>query len=271
VSVVCVTSESPRRTERWSPLAYMIAREIRTRYTGDGLGYAWTYVTPLAWIAVIFATYTMTGRTPSIDTDLFSFIVVGMIPYQAFRYTLASLMRARSTTRQLRAAVGMRMEDVYTAIALVELYNSFVIYFLLVAANWLVTGTFELADPLLTLTGFLLAWGLGAAVGYLIAGLTIRTPVVARLVPSVLRPVFFLSAIFYTMNEIPTRIARVLTWNPLVDIVEIVRTGVFSCYTSRYIDFATPLIVIVVCFTVGRLLSVNAVAADRSGNRTAEA
>ncbi|RYD25722.1 MAG: hypothetical protein EOP89_08585, partial [Lysobacteraceae bacterium] len=61
-----------KRREQWSPLAYLIAREVRTRYTGDKLGYAWTYVTPLAWIAVIFASYTLTGRTPSIDTDLFS-------------------------------------------------------------------------------------------------------------------------------------------------------------------------------------------------------
>jgi len=251
-------------------MAYLIARDIRTRYTGDILGYAWTYVTPLAWIAVIFASYTLTGRTPSIDTDLFSFIVAGMMPYKVFRYTIASMIRARNTTKHLRAVVGTPMDDVYIAIALVELYNGFIIYFLLVGANWLVTGAFELADPLLALTGFGLAWGLGASIGYLITALTIRTPVVPRLVPTILRPVFFLSAIFYTLNEMPTAIARVMTWNPIVDVVEIVRTGIFSCYKSRYLDFTTPMVVIAFCLVAGRLLSINAVAADRAGNRTAE-
>jgi ABC-type polysaccharide/polyol phosphate export permease len=259
-----------RGDERWSPLAYLIAREVRTRYTGDKLGYAWTYVTPLAWIAVIYASYSLTGRTPSIDTDLFSFIVAGMMPYKAFRYTIASMIRARASTRQLRAAAGTEIDDVYLAIALVELFNSFVIYFLLVTINWLFTGAFELANPLMALTGFLLAWAIGASVGYLITALSIRTPAVARLVPTVLRPVFFLSAIFYTMNELPVNIAHFLQWNPLVDVIEIVRTGVFSSYHSRYLDFTTPLVVITVCMVAGRLLSANAVAADRAGNRTAE-
>lgn len=240
---------------RWHPLLYLTVREIRTRYTGDWLGYAWTYITPLAWIGVIYATYYYTGRTPSIDTDLFSFVIAGMLPYKVFRYTIAAMIRARPSTRQLRAMTGTKLEPIFLAIALVEFYNALLIYFVLFAFNWIVSGKAELADPLFALLGFALAWGIGAAAGYLIVVLSFWSAAVPRLVPTVLRPVFFLSGVFFTANELPTPIADILQYNPLLDVIEIFRMGIFHNYTSRYLDITTPVVFIAVCLLLGRMLS----------------
>lgn len=239
----------------WHPLLYLTVREIRTRYTGDGLGYAWTYITPLAWIGVIYATYRFMGRTPSIDTDLLSFVIAGILPYKVFRYTIAAMIRSRTATQQLRAMTGTTLEPVCTAIALVEYYNAMLIYFVLIAFNWVVFGKAELADPLLALLGFTLAWGIGAAAGYLVVMLSVQAPWVPRLVPTVLRPVFFLSGVFFTANELPTPIANVLQYNPLLDVTEIFRMGVFHNYTSRYLDIGTPIAFIVICLVLGQIVS----------------
>lgn len=244
--------------DRWPPLLYLVVREIRTRYTGDWLGYAWTYITPLAWIGVIYATYHYTGRTPSIDTDLFSFVVAGILPYKVFRYTIAAMMRARTSTQQLRAMTGTTLEPILLAIALVEFYNALLIFLALYGFNWVAFGKAELADPLLALLGFTLAWGIGASAGYLVVMLSFRSPAVPRLVPTVLRPVFFLSGVFFTANELPTRLANILQYNPLLDVIEIFRMGIFHNYTSRYLDVATPVVFVAACLAGGRLLSRNA-------------
>lgn len=259
-----MTALAARAAGHWHPLLYLTVREIRTRHTGDRLGYAWAYVTPLAWIAVIYASYSYIGRTPSIDTDLLSFIIAGMLPYTAFRYSIAAMIRARTGTLQFRLMTGTPLEPVCLAVALVEYYNALLIYAVLFGFNWIVFGKAELADPLFALLGFTLAWGIGAAVGYLVVMLSVRSPGVPRLVPTLLRPVFFLSGIFYTANELPTSIAEVLQYNPLLDAIEIVRTGIFQNYTARYLDIATPLAFIAACLIAGRLVS-------RRGGAEAEA
>ena len=229
----------------------IIVREVRSRFTGDVLGYAWAYLTPLAWVGIIYFIFSFMGRRSPIDTDVLSFILSGVIPYIAFRFTITAVLRARTAYRHIMALSTVSPQLVYAAIAILELYNALAIYALFLAANYLIFGRFEMADPLLALLGFSLAWGSGAAFGYAAVRLSAISEVAARITPTLLRPLFYISAVFYTANEMPVSVVEWLAWNPLLHAIELTRSGLFLAYESHVASPWVPILFIGLALAVG--------------------
>lgn len=243
------------RLPRPHRVAAVIAREIGSRFTGDPLGYGWAYLTPLAWIAVIYATFQILGRTTPLDADIGSFILSGIMPYLAFRYQVSSVLRAKNAYRAAMTLPTVTPETVYFSIAVLEYYNSLIIYLVLLLLNYLLFGHFYMDDPLLALWGFTLASATGAALGYALASLDVGASTLMRIASTALRPMFYLSAVFYTADELPQSWLAWLAWNPLLHAIELTRSGSFADYQSRVATGWLPLVFIVACLAVGLVLS----------------
>ncbi len=235
-------------------LGNIVRREIATRFTGDALGYAWTYVMPLSSIGFIYLAFAYFGRVLPFDTDRLSFILSGMLPYLAFRFTVNAVVRARAMAQPLRVFAGVTPGLAYTAAALVEFYNGLLLFAVLMLLNFLAFGNLEIDDPLLALTGFSLAWALGATFAYAALGFARFAEILVRSINVVLRPLFFISGIFYTANELPGGVLDVLRYNPLLDAVELTRTGLFLSYTSRSAGIAYPLVCVLALLATGLVL-----------------
>ena len=236
----------------------LVVRDIRSRFSGDPLGYGWAFVTPLVWITSIAIVFSFIGRTVPIYTDVVSFLIAGMLPYTVFRMTITSTMRSLKVNRYMLYFAKISKIDILIASALVELVNALAVYIVLVIANLLLFSNFELANPALAITGFTLAWGLGVSFGHLAASFTEISDATLRIVPIVLRPMFWISGIFYVANELPDYIMQVLQYNPLLQAIEIMRDGVFLNYTSRYADILIPVLFIFGMNVVAIIVKVHA-------------
>lgn len=226
-------------------LHLLMVREVRSRFSSDPLGYAWAFITPIVWIATIATVFYYVGRQTPILTDINSFLMAGMLPYIVFRFTASSAMRALKAQRFMIFFANIRQEDIILATVLLELANSVVIYALLLLGNYALFGHFEMADPTTALFGFLLAWGLGASFGHMAAAFSIITEATVRIVPIILRPMFWLSGVFYVANEVPGIVLQWLQYNPLFQAIEIMRNGVFHSYESRIANVFIPVTFII--------------------------
>ena len=232
-------------------LQAVVCREIKSRYAGDAVGYFWVYATPLAWIAVIYSAFVLLGRRVPTDTDTISFILSGIIPYMAFRFGISGVIRARSSYRQVVETMGVDRNLVYLGVSVVEGYNILLLYAVLLAANMLAFGKLELDNLLAALSGMLLACVLGASFGYAVVAFSSKSEVLVRSVPVVLRPMFYISGVFYTANELPSFLAAALAWNPLFHVIEYMRTGLFLSYESEFAIVAYPLLLSMLFISVG--------------------
>lgn len=237
---------------RASQVTAIITREVRSRFVGDPLGYGWAYLTPLAWIAVIYVVFHILGRTSPVDADIGSFILSGIMPYLAFRYQVSSTLRAKTAYRSVMALPGIAPETIYTAIAALEFYNALIIYLVLLLGNFLLFGALHLNDPLEILLGFLLASSTGGALGYAIASVGGSGSSMMRATAVALRPMFYLSAVFYTANELPREWQAWLAWNPLLHAIELMRSGAFLDYRSEIASGWVPAGFIILCLAIGR-------------------
>jgi capsular polysaccharide transport system permease protein len=216
-------------------------REVQSRFGHIALGYAWTYVAPLVWIAATYFAFYLFGRTSPVYTDIITFIISGLIPYAAFRYVISAINRVPGTTRGLLIFPSVTVEHGVAAMALIEYVNVFVIFAVIAVINYLVFGNGELDNPLVFVEGVTLAWGLGVSYGYLFIALGAINPTFHSIGPILLRPSYFISGVFFTANELPGRVLSLFALNPILHAVEIARSGMLFHYESR---IASPIYVL---------------------------
>lgn len=208
-------------------------REVQSRFGHNAFGYSWAYVTPLLWLAGTYFAFTLFGRSSPVYTDTITFIISGLVPYVAFRMTVTALTRVNNTMRGLVIFPSVTLEHGAATVALIEFINIFIVFAIVAALNYLVFGNGELEDPVHFVFGMSLAWGLGASYGYLVSVLGRFDRTFQEVGVILLRPTFFLSAVFFTANELPDRLLSVLIYNPVLHAVEITRDGMLFHYQSR--------------------------------------
>lgn len=216
----------------------LAARELRGRFSQNSLGYAWSFATPLVWIAATYLSFSLFGRTSPVFTDAITFIISGLIPYAAFRYTVTAISRVNNSMRGLLIFPSVTYEHGVVTVAILEFINAFFIFGVVAAANFMAFGNGELANPLQFVEGVALAWGLGASYAYLFSVLARSNPTIQQVGMIILRPTFFISGVFFTANELPDRILDIVGWNPLLHAIETARDGMLFHYDSRV---ASPL------------------------------
>jgi ABC-type polysaccharide/polyol phosphate export permease len=230
-------------------------RDIRSRLGENGLGFAMSFFAPLAWIGATYLAFSLFGRTSPVYTDTITFIISGLIPYAIFRYVVTAIGRTRSTARGLLIYPTVTEEHAVAAAALIEILNGLILFTIVFATNYLLFDRAELADPLAFFWGVALCWGLGASYAYAFSALARINGRLQQVGQVLLRPTFFLSAIFYTANELPARMLDILGWNPLLHAVEIARDGMLFHYQSRIASSSYVLLWIVALTLGGAVVS----------------
>lgn len=235
----------------------LAAREVRSRFGQNSLGYAWSFVTPLVWICATYLSFNLFLRTSPVYTDTITFIISGIIPYAAFRYTVTAIGRVNNSVRGLLIFPSVRHEHAIATVALLEFFNTFVVFAVVAAANYLLFGNGELDNIGQFVAGIALCWGLGASCGYLFSALGRFNLTFQQAGIILLRPTFFLSAVFFTANELPESLLNIVIWNPLLHAIETARDGMLFHYQSRVASPVYAIVWIVGLAVAGRIVSMS--------------
>ncbi|OAE10246.1 sugar transporter [Pantoea sp. OXWO6B1] len=229
----------------------LMSRDLRARFNDNVLSYVMVLAVPLAWITITVISFQLLSRKVPIFTDDVSFVIAGILPYLLFRYTITATMRTRSFYMSLIVVLPVKRKFVMFALASVEFINAVIIYIIVSSINFLFFSHWEIHKPLLIFNGMFMAWLLGCSFGYFCDALSDRFPLVYKALPVVLRPMFLISAVFYTANELPYSVLNVLSWNPLLHANEIVREGMFDGYQSFCLEPLYPLAFCATLFLAG--------------------
>ncbi|GAL24238.1 polysialic acid transport protein KpsM [Vibrio variabilis] len=116
----------------------------------------------------------------------------------------------------------------------------------------------EIADPLEVIAIVLRVWIIATSVGTLIALAACHVPEVSKLMQIITRPMFFISGIFFSLQDIPQEYWPYLTWNPLLHAVELSRFAAYPAYgdlgvSYLFLDAATivSLFFALACYHIG--------------------
>jgi capsular polysaccharide transport system permease protein len=184
-----------------------------------------------------------------------------MVPFAVFRSTAQRSVSAIDSNKGLLFYPQVRPLDLVIARALLEAVTYLCVMALFLGGLALYEGPPRIESFLRASMGFAMASACGAGMGLLACGLSIFSPTVERLFPSILRVTFWFSAVFHPVESLPKAMREIILLNPLTHAIELVRDGWFPGYDARSADPSYVLMWILVLAFLG--LSVERMARRR--------
>ena len=95
---------------------------------------------------------------------------------------------------------------------------------------------------------------MGAGLGILFCGMKTFSKEFERVVQPLMYPFMWISAIFFSTNDLPSEATPALLWNPLLHAVELTRMGWFRGYEVRGVSAFYPGACVIVLLFFGLTL-----------------
>ncbi|ORT51879.1 ABC transporter [Vibrio sp. qd031] len=240
-----MTAVNKRSTlQVWKDVIFAIfLREIKSK-SNDKFGVAWQVVNPVAFIMMLsFLRGRLDGgETHTIPT--FFFMLYGILLVQSFLGILSASAGAIKKNKPLYAFRQVQPISSIIAISGLELLVKFVVVLVLLLICYLLRLEIVIADPLTILGIFTKVWLISTSIGVLFGLATCYVPEIQKIQSLATRPIFFISGIFFSLQDIPREYWSYLNWNPLLHAVELCRYAAYPSYGNEgvslfYLDACT--------------------------------
>ncbi|MDH3311118.1 MAG: ABC transporter permease [Gammaproteobacteria bacterium] len=201
-------------------LRELVMRDMKIRYEGTVLGFAWTLVNPLLFVGVFYFLFNV---VLDVGTSRFtSYTLIGMLVYMWFQ---SSVVEACSIARSNRDLVR-RPQFKLAVLPLVSVMGNLIhllLAFPILAVILLFDGSQPsvalLALPIVIIVQFVLTVGLA----YFGAAVSVLYRDVGYIIDVLLKVFFFLTPIFYEVSKVPPQFQTLYSLNPLVPLLDAFR------------------------------------------------
>ncbi|OLQ92080.1 ABC transporter [Vibrio panuliri] len=228
----------------WGDVIFAIfLREIKSNFS-DKFGISWALISPMIMITamVLIRNPFDGGDTHGMPTVFF--VVFGVVLVQFFLGTFEKTANAIQKNKPLYAFRQVQPISSVLAIGGFELVNKIALVVLLTLLAYFFQMEMKMADPLALIFTVIRVWFLAVALGTIFSLAACYVPEVQKIKVIITRPMFFISGIFFSLQDIPTEYWPYLIWNPLLHAIELARFEAYPPYGSLgvsefYLDIST--------------------------------
>lgn len=214
----------------------LVLWEVHSRVGKYRLGYLWVLLEPFAHVAILWWMRVLVlGRTRA-DIPFTVFIIVGVVLWLLFRNIAVRSVRKKNRSSDGLFAhrfghKGTHSVDKILAYAFFELVVNALVFAIFLYLAWVfMDEPIQLSSFLFLVVVYLLLVCLALGLAFLFVSLIERFPDTERIIPIAIRPLYFMSGIFFSISEIPEGYQSYFQWNPLLHAVELIRNAVAPTY-----------------------------------------
>lgn len=216
-------------------VVYALAlRETRTRFGAHQLGYIWALLEPILWIVTFWGMFRLADRGAPMGLEVIPFLVTGVMTYELTAKVADRVSLSIDSNKALLFYPHVQPLDLILARGGLEFATSMTVFIIFMGGYSLATQSFVVDDILHVVFGLGLAGLFGISLGTVICSLAVYENATQRIKGPLMRPLFWVSGIFFTANALPSQIRDVLLWNPILHCVELVRDGWFPAYHAHH-------------------------------------
>lgn len=215
----------------------IMLREIKSRFGRQKLGYLWAVLEPATFTAFFALIFAFGHQAAPSGMPVVPFMITGFAPFILFRSTMTQSLGAIETNRILLTFPQVTPTDLVLARALLEIATMVVVLFFLLGFAHVIGFDVAIENPL----GMLAALGCLATMGFGLGAFFSALAPFVRSMPLIVsiiagRPLFFVSGLFFTAEMLPGKFRDILLLNPVLHMIEWLRSAVFAGFESRYVD-----------------------------------
>lgn len=176
------------------------------------------------------------GRLPAMGDSFPLFYATGYLAYNMYKGMESYLVSSISANRALMAYPNVAPIDVVVARFVLQGVTSAVVSVLILAGTILTTR-----EAINLQFGFILeamtcAWVLALGVSLMNIVLFFRFPLYGKVFSIAMRPLYFLSGVFYLPGSMPHPFREIILENPLVHVVMLFREGFYGAKAADGLD-----------------------------------
>lgn len=234
----------------------LMLREIHTINGNSKLGYLWVLIQSVFGIAVFWGVRHFMGATQAPHgMGMAMFLAIGFGVWNIFSTTINRCMTAVSGNKALLTFPQVTELDVMISRTLVTTATQIFVTILIIASARIMLGEpLVLGSLPLLLTLIIVVPLMSLGFGLLLSSLAVYIPALEKLVPMILRILFFVSGVFFSISLFSQSLTSVLLWNPVLQAVELVREAMHAPYAIQGVSLTYLLLVTMSVCTIGGLL-----------------
>jgi capsular polysaccharide transport system permease protein len=231
----------------------LMLRETKTLFGKHKLGYLWVIIQAGFTIGIFWVLREITGFSSPPGFSTPAFLVGGFIPFYIFREVISGAVSAVPGNRALLAYPQVFPIDILVARAVLKGAVYLCVMVILLAIARALGYEVPLRNPAAILLALTLSLVLGFGVGSLCSALNLVWHTTERIVPMILRLMFYTSGLFFSVESAPGRIREILFYNPVSHLIELLRCGMTG-YESTFVYMPYVIGCILVTLSLGLLL-----------------
>lgn len=234
----------------------LIVREMNTRYGRTWGGYIWAVLEPIGMIALLSLAFSQFVHAPPLGSSFVFFYATGYVPFHFYSEISSNTSSSVTYNRTLMHFPMVTPLDAVFARFILSILT------LIVASTIILLGIFVFFDSpgaldlAAIMRGILGCAAIGIGLGVFNCIIFEFLPVWQRIWGIINRPMFLISGIFFTYEDMPAAIQDLLWWNPLVHAIAEARSGFFPTYDAHFVSFTYILLFSGSTFLFGAFLLV---------------
>ena len=212
-------------------LRALIYREFIGRASLVKFGYLGILIEPLGVMAIFLVIFSLIRtRGSSGELDVLLFLSTGIVIYTLFTAIAIRSMNSMDANSSLFFYRQVQPIDTVYSRTIVEVVIYSLVFIILVTIAFLIRESFIIDDFALLIVSFISISIFSLGIGIFLMIATYRYEWVKSVVQFLLRPLWFMSGVFFSLNDIPQNIRPYLSWNPILQSIEIARHSFSNAY-----------------------------------------
>lgn len=232
-------------------IASLVRRDLRGRYKGSVLGFAWTFINPLLQLGVYTLVFSVIMRNGIEDYYLFLF--VALIPWLFFSVSVSGGSTCIIAQKNMVEKIYFPREVLPISFVTAQLVNMLlslvvVLAVLLFSGKGLSGALVYL--PIIVLVEYLLALGLAM----IVCALTVYLRDLEYLLGIITMAWQFLSPVLYSINDVPEKLRPIFMINPMSPVITAYRDILYYKTAPQLQTLISASVMGVVFLVVGWIL-----------------
>jgi ABC-2 type transport system permease protein len=232
-------------------LRMLVIRDLQKQYRKYRLGYLWSLLEPLGMSLVLWFVFSVLLGARKLGLQPYMlFLTIAILPWWWFTKGIAASTRVfRRDTGQLM--VSLLPTELWVLrvqlVQLAEFMVSLPVLILAVVVTKAMPGPMIVLFPVAMALQFVLMYGLSL----LISSWSVVVPDLERFVRIVMRAMFYLTPVLYSISNIPASVQPIAALNPMVGILGLYRVGFWTEEIESAPHYGLSLIVSVILIVIG--------------------
>ena len=211
--------------------AALYRRELKTRFGVYKLGYIWAIFEPVSHIVILTFIFSFLSREGYQGLPFAVFFASGIIPFFVFQKIIMATTSAIDPNRGLFTYRQVKPIDTVLVRSFIEFITTIAaLIFLIWLGEWFFNYEVLPSRPLEVCYLMILLFLGSTGTGLICAVIGARWEEAAKLIPQILRPMYFISGIFISVQSLPEALHNYLLWNPILHGIEQIRAAFFAGY-----------------------------------------